>query len=218
MGAAAVMVITAGGAFKWAASPFKTQVWELEDTAASFSGGTGVIFITYRWRFHRTWRSWAWIWWVWSGFSGVGRLHRNPTETGWGSDIALHLDVATFTPAPTPRVSHNPVINASFRTISNHIYTMIQICSTPSSEYTLNAYTYNKLEPFLVEVRKNKNFIEIEVIPIGIAGNFYHLLQWQQTQPVLILLFAVLSRCLQGRLRNYQLQRPWHFSRGGKTQ
>lgn len=160
MGAAAVMVITAGGAFKWAASPFKAQIWEFEDTAASFSGGTGVIFITYRWGFHRTWRSWAWIWGVWSAFSGVGRLHCNSTETGWGIDITLHPDVATFAPVRTPRVSDNPVINASFRTISNHIYTMVQIRSTPSSEYTLNAYTYNKLDPFLVEVRKYKIFIE----------------------------------------------------------
>lgn len=138
MGAAAVTVITAGGAFKWAASPFKAQVWELEDATASFSGGAGVIFIAYRWRCHRTWRSWARIWWVWSLFDGVGSLHCNPTLTCWVSYVTFHPDVTLFTPARTPWVSHNPVINAPFRPISNHVNTMVQICSTLSSEYTLN--------------------------------------------------------------------------------
>lgn len=127
MGAAAVVVITAGCRLKGAASPSKAVITILVDAAASASLRAWIIIITNSWGFYRRrWWRWirlrrvltllGWIWW----------LYGNSTLARFGAgDIALQPDVSILTPAGSPWVPHNPVINTVFGTIPNSNHTVV---------------------------------------------------------------------------------------------
>lgn len=66
--AATVVVFTASGSFKWAASPREARPTELKDTAASGADSALRIFITLcRW-LDRRWRRWSGFRRIWSCF------------------------------------------------------------------------------------------------------------------------------------------------------
>lgn len=138
MRAAAVMVITAGGRLERAASPCKAIVCILIDTAASVALRTVVVVITDSWGLYRRWRRGAGVGGVLAFLDRVRGLHCNTTFAGGSAiQIALHPDIPCLSPASTPWVPHNPVINTIFCAISNSSNSMVQCCPASSGEYTL---------------------------------------------------------------------------------
>lgn len=138
MWAAAIVVITAGGSLKRTTSPFKAIISELKSTAAGVAFWTGIVIITNLWRLYWRWRRWTWVGGIVSCLDWVRSLHRNSTYScSCTQQITLHPDIAFLSPASTPWVSHNPVINTIICAISNSGNTMVQWCTTSSGEYTL---------------------------------------------------------------------------------
>lgn len=138
MRAAAVMVITAGGTLERAASPWKAIVCVLIDTAASVALRAGVIAITDSWGLYRRWWRGARVGGILAFLDRVRGLHCYTTFAGGSAcQIALHPDIPFLSPAWTPWVPHNPVINTIFCAISNSSNSMVQCCPAFSREYTL---------------------------------------------------------------------------------
>lgn len=103
MWAATVMVITAGGTLKWAASPRKAKVSILVSTAAGVALSAGVIAITDSWGLYWRWWRWAGVGRILAFLDRVGGLHCNSTFASCrANQIALHLKIAFLSPASTP--------------------------------------------------------------------------------------------------------------------
>ena len=136
--AARIIVIAAGGRLKWTASPCKARSSILIKTAAGIALRTGVIVVTDSWgHYWRRWR-WAWVGRILTFLDRVGGLHCYSTFAScFANQIALHPNITCLSPACTPWVSHNPVINTIVCAIPNSSNSMVQCCPTSSCEYTL---------------------------------------------------------------------------------
>lgn len=138
MGAATVIVLAASGSLKWATSPGKAIPSPVIDAAAGIAFSTGIVVVTDCWRLHWRGRRWAGIWGVLAFLERIGGLHRNSTfATSRAGQITLQPDIAVLTPAWTPGVLHNPIVNTIICSIPNRSNTMIQCSPTGSGKYTL---------------------------------------------------------------------------------
>lgn len=138
MWAAAIVVITAGGSLKRAASPCKARVTILKDTAASVALRARVIIVTHSRRLCWRWRRRSGVGRILAFLYGIWGLHGNSTlARESASHITLHPNIASLSPATAPWILHNPVISSIFCAISNSSNTMVQRCPTSSRKYTL---------------------------------------------------------------------------------
>lgn len=103
MRAATVMVITAGGTVKWAASPCQTIVCIFINTAAGVALRTGEIAVTDGWWLYWRWWRWTRVGGIFSFLDRVRGQHCNTTfATRCANQIAHHLDIACLSPVCTP--------------------------------------------------------------------------------------------------------------------
>lgn len=139
LGTAAIMVTAAGGRFKRAASPSKAVVAVLKHAAACGALWAGIVSITHNIRLIRRGRGRSRVGRIWASLDGIRGLHGNATLSGAGAtQIPLEPHKSLLSPALAPRVLHNPVILTIFCTITHSNNSMIHLCPTWPSEYTLH--------------------------------------------------------------------------------
>lgn len=103
MGAAAVMVSTAGGRFKRAASPRKAVVVVLKQAAACGALRAGIVSITDNIRLIRGGRGRAWVGRILASLDWIRGLHGNATLASVGAvQIPLDLHISILSPAFAP--------------------------------------------------------------------------------------------------------------------
>lgn len=83
--------------------------------------------------------------WVLAILHGVRGLHCNSTLAGkCVRHVALDLDVSTLPPVASPRVPHEPIVNAVLCAVPNGSHTVVKGRPTFPGEDTLKFFEGNK--------------------------------------------------------------------------